>query len=208
MQVSRHIPLLVVIYYAVGIIGFLITDLQPIMILLTPFTLLVTAVLLFWHHVKWRINDLMVFLFIAFSSFFVEMAGTQTGLIFGSYQYGKTLGWQIAGTPLLIGLNWWVLTYCFHAILLRLKLQAVFHVLLGALGMTFFDWVMEPAAVKTGMWYWENNIIPIQNYVAWFGLAFVYFALLKYFKVMYVNSLAVSVLLCQFALFVALRWFA
>jgi putative membrane protein len=34
--------------------------------------------------------------------------------------------------------------------------------------MTFIDFFIEHIASKYDFWYWENNQIPIQNYVAWF----------------------------------------
>ncbi len=39
----------------------------------------------------------------------LEMVGVATGRVFGAYAYGPTLRGQIAGVPLLIGLNWTVL---------------------------------------------------------------------------------------------------
>jgi putative membrane protein len=39
-----------------------------------------------------------------------------------------------------------------------------------ALLMTFFDFMMEPAAIKLGYWTWIEVEVPLQNYVAWFIL--------------------------------------
>ena len=38
---------------------------------------------------------------------------------------------------------------------------------------TGFDWIMEPVAMKLDYWQWVGQIIPFQNYRAWFliGLA-------------------------------------
>jgi putative membrane protein len=40
--------------------------------------------------------------------------------------------------------------------------------------MTLFDFFMEKAAVKLNYWTWESGTIPIQNYIAWFVLGFVF----------------------------------
>ena len=40
-----------------------------------------------------------------------EILGVNYGLIFGKYDYGDNLGLKLLGVPLLIGLNWVVLTF-------------------------------------------------------------------------------------------------
>ena len=46
--------------------------------------------------------------------------------------------------------------------------------MLVALLMVCFDLLMEPAAVKLNYWTWMNGDIPLQNYLVWFGLSFVF----------------------------------
>ena len=38
-----------------------------------------------------------------------EAIGVNTGLLFGTYEYGANLGFKIFGVPLIIGVNWTVL---------------------------------------------------------------------------------------------------
>ena len=45
---------------------------------------------------------------------------------------------------------------------------------LVALLMVCFDLIMEPAAVKLDYWTWMNDHIPLQNYLVWFGLGFIF----------------------------------
>ena len=40
--------------------------------------------------------------------------------------------------------------------------------------MVCFDLFMEPAAGILDYWTWVGNRIPLQNYLAWFGLSFVF----------------------------------
>jgi putative membrane protein len=47
---------------------------------------------------------------IAVAGFFIEAIGVNTGLIFGNYVYKTTLGWKFLETPLIIGVNWILLT--------------------------------------------------------------------------------------------------
>ena len=46
--------------------------------------------------------------------------------------------------------------------------------ILVALLMVCFDLLMEPAAVKLDYWTWMNGDIPLQNYLVWFGLSFIF----------------------------------
>ena len=45
-----------------------------------------------------------------------EILGVQLGWIFGDYQYGEALGYKLFGVPLLIGVNWTLLTLITGAI--------------------------------------------------------------------------------------------
>ena len=38
---------------------------------------------------------------------------------------------------------------------------------------TLLDVLIEPVAIKLDYWSWENNVIPLQNYVMWFIVSFV-----------------------------------
>jgi len=57
---------------------------------------------------KNKFNKKFLLFFILFYLFFfsIEVLGIKTGKIFGSYFYGKSLGFKIFETPVLIGLNW------------------------------------------------------------------------------------------------------
>ncbi|MFN2335752.1 MAG: carotenoid biosynthesis protein, partial [Bacteroidales bacterium] len=53
---------------------------------------------------------------IAVTSFLIEAVGVNTGRIFGTYTYGKALGPALWNTPVIIGLNWFLLIYCTNVI--------------------------------------------------------------------------------------------
>ena len=66
---------------------------------MTPFTLLLYFIILynkdFGNHKK------VFFLLLTFTwGIFSEIIGVNTGLIFGSYEYGKTLGFQVLNVPM------------------------------------------------------------------------------------------------------------
>jgi uncharacterized membrane protein len=45
-------------------------------------------------------------------------------------------------------------------------------VFLAAILAVVFDYVLEPVAINLNYWQWAYNIIPLQNYLAWFLISF------------------------------------
>ena len=116
---------------------------------------------------------------IAVTSFGIEWLGVQTGKIFGSYVYGQTLQPSIDGVPISIGCAWFVMLIASMAVAQAVVPKFVARSLVKlscfvALLMVCFDLLLESAAVKLNYWIWVNNYIPLQNYLAWFGLSFVF----------------------------------
>jgi putative membrane protein len=98
----------------------------------------------------------------------VELIGVHTGYLFGDYHYDNNLGLKIYEVPLVIGLNWGLLTSVSASLIHRFFTNEIVKILTGALIMTFFDVLMEPVAVKSGFWTWNKGEIPLYNYVCWF----------------------------------------
>ena len=109
----------------------------------------------------------------AILTFFIEVAGVSTGKIFGVYEYGNTLKWQWQAVPLVIGLNWMVLTMA--ALDIGKKyFNKILTPIIAATMVVVFDWVMEPVAIHLNYWHWFGESIPLQNYFAWFVIALVF----------------------------------
>ena len=113
-------------------------------------------------------------------SFGIEWLGVRTGAIFGSYLYGETLQPLIGGVPISIGAAWFVMLIASTAVAQKIAPKSLaggfrFKIaFLVALLMVCFDLLMEPAAVKLDYWTWINGHIPLQNYLVWFGLSFIF----------------------------------
>jgi uncharacterized membrane protein len=99
------------------------------------------------------------------------VVGTNTGLLFGHYTYGATLGPQYMGAPWLIGLNWVVVTYLAGTLASYLPASFAVRVIVGALLMVGFDLCMEPVAGRFDFWHWTGEVIPLRNFRDWFLLA-------------------------------------
>lgn len=110
--------------------------------------------------------------FVIVASFLIEWFGVHSGLIFGRYQYGAVLRPQIDSVPIAIGFAW---------LLSVMGAMAISQQLLGNWGrntalsifsaasiLVVFDLFLEKAAIKLGYWHWQNDQVPLQNYLAWF----------------------------------------
>ena len=128
-----------------------------------------------WRLVLWSI-------IVVVGSVGIEWLGVRTGKIFGAYMYGQTLRPLIDGVPISIGCAWFVMLVASVAVAQKIAPKFVVEstiklAVCGAVLMVFFDLFMEPAAGILDYWIWENNHIPLQNYLAWFGLSFVFAAI-------------------------------
>ena len=163
---------------------------------LTPLNLLITFLILYTFHEGSRKKQFYFFL-LAFSvGMIAEILGVQTGFPFGTYHYTKLLSISILGVPLLIGANWFMLSYGLIALLNRLldKASLLLKSTLAAFFMTFMDVLIEPFAIKHSLWVWSNNQVPFENYFSWFIISF--FLFIWGFKILPTekNNVAISVL--------------
>lgn len=195
---------LFVIYYSVGVIGLSWSVTQELFITLMPVSLILSSAILLFFHDQWRIKHIVVFILIALAGYLVEVLGVQTGQVFGSYSYGRALGLKLAGTPLLIGLNWLMLTYCVYAILEHTKLFWPMKVLSASALMVLYDIVMEPVAIRLDMWSWGGPI-PMQNYQAWFIISMIFLTLMHLSRIQTRNRVAAWLLGTQFMFFLLLN---
>ena len=150
-----------------GAIGILFWN-REWFINMTPFTLLLYFIIIYSRDLD--SHKKVFFLLLTFSwGIFSEIIGVNTGLIFGSYEYGKTLGFQVLNVPLVIGINWVVTTVICGTIASQLKIKAPLQILIAIILMLILDGLIEPVAPKIDMWSFnhENGIAPLSNYITW-----------------------------------------
>jgi putative membrane protein len=213
-----------ILFHTIGVIGILFSN-TPWFIHSSSINLLLMGALLFYTQEKINLPFLAFFMVCFAVGMAVEIAGTSTGWLFGSYQYGKILGPGIKNVPFIIGINWFIIIYCcgvsIHLLLSRLtqklseemgkparSIQKLSIMVDGATLAVLFDWLMEPVAVKLGYWQWlANGEIPLYNYLCWFVVSM--FLLFIFHKLPFVkqNKFAVNLLLIQAMFFLLLRTF-
>jgi putative membrane protein len=196
--------IIIIVWYLVGIAGFLIQPMRPLFQELTPFGMIVAAALLLYFHEPKNLKSWLFFAGIAIVGFLVELIGVNTQALFGFYKYGDSLGFKLWNTPLIIGINWLVLIYCIASLAKNIR-NTWYFPLIGASVMVIFDWLMEPVATSTNMWIWANDTIPLKNYTDWFLISGFLFLMIRILKIEINNRIAGVLFAMQLVFFLALN---
>lgn len=202
-----HAVAILILFFAVGIAGLAIPASHSLFVRLTPLCLLLSLAILILFHTDWRSRLVIYFLIVFTAGFLVEAIGVNTGVIFGEYSYGPVLGLKIWGTPLMIGVNWLLLAYTTWDMTGRVKIPVVLRVIAAAALLVFFDFFIEPVAISMGMWSWNDGHIPLQNYLAWFIVSLIFFALAALLKIEVRNKISIPLWLILFTFFILLQLF-
>tara|TARA_B110001450_G_scaffold68033_1_gene64260 strand:- start:235 stop:873 length:639 start_codon:yes stop_codon:yes gene_type:complete len=141
-------------------------------VMLTPLNLLLLSVV--YLITSDKVKRPLLYALPALMGFLVEMLGTNTGFPFGEYSYSSILGPGLLGTPFLIGVLWWVLLRSFNDVFSRISSNKTIISLATGLGMLLLDMFIEPVAIGLGFWEWQAAEVPLENYMAWFVLSFVF----------------------------------
>jgi uncharacterized membrane protein len=202
---EREAVKLVIIFHAVGLAGFLVPALQPIFLKLVPWHLLFMFVLLVLSHHE--LNKKFIFFIILVYSlgYVAEWIGVHTNLLFGDYAYGKTLGFKISDVPLIIGVNWFLVSYAAGVTMQRLRLNIILRALLGGISLVLLDMLIEPVAIRFDYWHWADNIVPFKNYACWFGLSIVMLTIFELFRFQKQSRVTFVFLIVQFIFFAILH---
>lgn len=214
--------ILAILFHLSGLIGILFTPYKDWFIQNTALNLSLMAALLIWTQPNKNLSFFGFFTIAFLTGMGTEMIGVNTGRLFGSYHYGNVLGAKLNGVPFLIGLNWFVVIFCSASIMQQIhewskkkltkagaemppKMATLSLVIDGAVLATFFDWIMEPVAMKLGYWQWKNAVVPMYNYTCWFLISVVLLAIFRRFFKLGSNHFAVHLFIIQTLFFLALR---
>ena len=172
----RLVMALLAAMHLAGFVGLQLPTLRPYFQPLVPFNLVVSAVLLLLFHAHWSRPFLLFCALVFLVGYGVEVVGVSSGLIFGHYGYGKALGTHLLSVPPLIGLNWLILVYCTGVMGATLRATRWVRATAGAFLMVVVDFFIEQVAGPLDFWHWQDDRIPLQNYLAWFAVAWVLLA--------------------------------
>lgn len=197
--------IILVVVHLAGIIG-LQTEHKDLFLICTPLNLLLSISLLFWNHTEFN-KSFFIFSILTFLvGYFIEVVGIKTGMIFGHYSYGKTLGFKLLDVPVIIGINWLMLIYIIGVICNRFNFSSLIKSISGAALLTTLDFFIEVVAIKYNFWKWANYTPPIQNFVAWFIVSFLLLLLFNSMNFSKNNKLAQGLFIIQLVFFVTLSF--
>tara|TARA_Y100000589_G_C27096301_1_gene606097 strand:- start:105 stop:737 length:633 start_codon:yes stop_codon:yes gene_type:complete len=167
------IPFLLFLFYSVGIIGISISEFRNQIVALTPLNLLITAVLLIWGNGVYNSKLIYAVCITILLGYVVEVLGVASGILFGEYQYGQTLGWKLMDVPIIMGVNWLILSFSSLGIIGKITSNSFLKVIMASLIMVVLDVLIEPIAIKLDFWTWADVNVPVQNYIMWFFSALI-----------------------------------
>ena len=134
------------------------------------------------NQIKLHNKELLCIILIFWTGISVEFLGVNYGLLFGEYSYGKNLGPKLFEVPILIGMNWVILTVISGSISNYIsKGSKILSILLGSILMLFIDFFIEPVAPMLDFWEFKNSIVPLSNYTGWLITGFVTQLMYQYF---------------------------
>lgn len=191
--------ILLVLIHLIGFLG-INSDYRLFFLSLSPINLLVSALIIFFNEkIPYRL-----YLCLYFTFYGVEWLGVYSGWPFGTYFYAETLGVKIFQIPLIIGVNWLLLLHASQEVItkfleslslktsrgdedaeIRVQEQfpiAVLKASLVAVLMLLIDYLIEPHAAELDYWHWLNDVIPMNNYLAWLLISFFCSLILSFAK--------------------------
>jgi putative membrane protein len=168
----------------------------------TPINLFLIFLLLLWSFPEKSLR-----LGIAIGIFFIggmlfEWLGVHYGLFFGNYVYGNNLGPKLSGVPWFIGLNWAVLTIASACIASSLFENKIARVFFGAGLMVFLDLFLEESAPIFDFWIFENGLVPLKNYIGWFGISLMFNFIYQSFNLKGDSKFSYHIFIAQLVFFV------
>ncbi len=198
-----RLPLVVIyVIYGVGTASHVNEGTRELMLAMTPGVLLFMG-LFVMHPEPWDRNwRLLAWAGVVYViTFSLEAAGVATGLIFGDYGYGGTLGPKALAVPVVIGFNWVLVVMGALVLTRRFVTNPIQVALFTAALTTAFDFVMEPVAIALDYWSWAAVDPPLHNYVAWFVISFAAALSFGWLRVETKNSLYIHYFLVQLVFF-------
>jgi putative membrane protein len=201
---ADHAFVILVVFHIAGLLG-LLSPFSAFFGKFTPLTLVLSGYLLWLHHRSHTVEFYAFALFTFAFGFFIEYVGVRYGILFGSYQYGQTLGLKVAGVPVIIGLNWLLIIYSVAVLTEYLAVPAALKIVVGSALAVALDWLIEPVAMRFDFWDWRNHVVPLQNYLGWFFTAAIMLTAYQALKVKAENRIALPYYAIQVVFFLSIQ---
>ncbi len=206
---NLYAVIVIYLFFTAGIIWHLWDLTKGLMLRITPYGLFFACLLVLYPCIKEKRKKLLTWLIITYIiTFILEVIGVKTGIIFGEYSYGFVLGPKIFDVPFIIGLNWVVIILGAIIISKIFSKHFLYSSLIAGLLAVIFDLALEPVAFKFGYWFWQWDVIPLQNYIAWFIISFLSSIFFNLLNISSNNTLPKHYFYAQMIFFIGLNYFS
>jgi putative membrane protein len=167
---------LVMISFPIQIWVFTI-EILPVSVTINVVTQALIVMIALFENWGWKRTG-AVALIVVVLAWMVEALGSQTGFLFGGYDYTDRLSPQLLGVPVVIPLAWLMMLPPSWAIgkIIADKMTGRFahwlvHGVFSGMAMTAWDFFLDPQMVHWGFWVWDHPDgffgIPWSNYLGW-----------------------------------------
>lgn len=193
------------LFHLSGLVGLLYID-KNLFASLTPLNLFISSTLLFVNQKSLKKKEVIIVFLIFSIGMIAEILGVNYGLIFGKYDYGDNLGLKLLGVPLLIGLNWVVLTFICGSISNHFIKNKYLSIVVGIIFMLIIDITLEPIAPTLDYWEFSGSIAPIQNYIGWAFTSLMTLSIYQFYYSSKEFTFSINLFLAQFLFFVGFNF--
>ena len=206
-KAERWFVYILVYLFLSGLIAHLVPKIYPFTRYTTDlFLLMINGTLLYFLFEKNKDQNIWWWAAITYlGTFSLEAIGVATGKVFGAYHYGETMFLQVLNVPLVIALNWTVLILAVNNLMYRWTQRPILLAILSGLFIAVYDYFIEPVAIRLDYWQWEAAEIPLQNYLAWAVIAFLFSLPLHLWKIKFRSPLLSIYLFVQLIYFILLN---
>lgn len=208
---EQYSVIFVAVAFLLSIVLHLIPDLRPLIIRLTELNLFLMSSLIFAFGLLNNHRNLTEFTFWGLITilcvFLVAVVGINTGVLFGSFEYGSTLPTTVAQIPLVVPLNWAMLLLSAYGFFSNAVSQRHLRALLASVLVFLLNLLIQPVGVKLGYWVWDTGTIPVQNYISWFVVSIIFTQILALMKIHARSVIFKTYLIMQFLFYGILNVF-
>lgn len=169
-RIRKYALYLLLLVYFCGSIGIVFAP--QFFLPFSPISLLLTAFVFMVYQPYRERSYVLAFAGMALLGFVCEVLGVNTGLVFGEYRYGDSLGPKLAAVPLCIALNWAMLVNAGLLVVAGLISSRFASALACASLVTALDLLIEQSAAALDYWYFEDGRAGLHNYAGWFLTSF------------------------------------
>lgn len=129
--------------------------------------------------------------------YFSEIIGVHTGLLYGSYAYGNTLGPKLLGVAILLFVMWVFVPISMYSVIPHNTKWLPF---IAGAGAVMYDIPLEHFATRFGLWSWQGSI-PVSNFLTWFIVTSLIVFMFRKYSLPKSNTMDALVVLCTHIVF-------